>query len=139
MDALNNYISDASLIKSLCKHNKMHIQEIDRLQTLNAELEELIGELKNRLERLEEIETLIEKLEEENKYTDKELLAGIRKQDYVKTIHNEFLKTQRNLSKLRKEHARLMVRFINLEKWRVEMEKDKKENADKDLIEPLTI
>lgn len=40
------------------------------------ELEELASQLKTKLERLEEIEALYEKLEKENEYTDKQLLLG---------------------------------------------------------------
>ena len=51
MNFLNNDISDAALIRSLCQHNKRHIQEIDRLQTLNEELEELVAELGKKIGR----------------------------------------------------------------------------------------
>ena len=50
MEYLNNDISDAALIRSLCPHNKRHIQEIDRLQTLNKELDELVDDLRTKLE-----------------------------------------------------------------------------------------
>ncbi len=123
MDFLNNDISDAALIRSLCQHNKRHIQEIDRLQTLNSELEELVAELRIKLEALEDVEEVFDTLEQDTQYTDKEMKAVVRKLDYIKSIKEHSKNTQKNLSNLKKEHARLLERFAKLDMWRTEMGK----------------
>lgn len=123
MDFLNNDISDAALIRSLCQHNKRHIQEIDRLQTLNSELEELVAELRIKLEALEDVEEVFDTLEQDTQYTDKEMKAVVRKLDYIKSIKEHSKNTQKNLSNLKKEHARLLERYAKLEMWRTEMGK----------------
>lgn len=86
----------------------MHIQEIDRLQTLNRGLEELIAELRTKLERLEEIEAVSDTIEKEIQYTDKQLMAVVRKLDYIKDIKEQAKNTQKNYSKLKKDYARLL-------------------------------
>lgn len=86
----------------------MHIQEIDRLQTLNRGLEELIAELRTKLERLEEIEAVSDTIEKEIQYTDKQLMAVVRKFDYIKDIKEQAKNTQKNYSKLKKDYARLL-------------------------------
>ena len=116
MDSLNNYISDASLIKSFCKHNKMHIQEIDRLQTLNRELEELVAELNTKLERLEEIETISDTLEQDTEHTDKQLKAVVHKIDYIISLKERSQKTQKKYSKLKYEHDLLMERYAKIDR-----------------------
>jgi hypothetical protein len=73
----------------------MHIQEIDRLQTLNRGLEELIAELRTKLERLEEIEAVSDTIEKEIQYTDKQLMAVVRKLDYIKDIKEQAKKHKR--------------------------------------------
>lgn len=121
MDFLNNDISDAALIRSLCQHNKRHIQEIDRLQTLNSELEELVAELRIKLEALEDVEEVFDTLEQDTQYTAKEMKAVVRKLDYIKSIKEHSKNTQKNLSNLKKEHARLLERYAKLEMWRTKM------------------
>ena len=121
MDFLNNDISDAALIRSLCQHNKRHIQEIDRLQTLNSELEELVAELRTKLEALEAVEEVFDTLEQDTQYTDKEMKAVVRKLDYIKSIKEHSKNTQKNLSNLKKEHARRRERVAKLDMWRPEM------------------
>ena len=86
----------------------MNIQEIDRLQTLNRGLEELIAELRTKLERLEEIEAVSDTIEKEIQYTDKQLMAVVRKFDYIKDIKEQAKNTQKNYSKLKKDYARLL-------------------------------
>ena len=86
----------------------MHIQEIDRLQTLNRGLEELIAELRTKLERLEEIEAVFDTIEKDIQYTDKQLMAVVRKFDYIKDIKEQAKNTQKNYSKLKKDYARLL-------------------------------
>lgn len=122
MDFLNNDISDAAIIRSLCQHNKMHIQEIDRLQRLNKELEELVAQLRTKLEALEAVEEVFDSLEQDTQYTDKEMKAVVCKLDYIKSIKEHSKNTQKNLSHLKKEHARLLERFAKLDLWRSEME-----------------
>ncbi len=75
----------------------MHIQEIDRLQTLNRGLEELIAELRTKLERLEEIEAVSDTIEKEIQYTDKQLMAVVRKLDYIKILKNK-LRTHKRIT-----------------------------------------
>lgn len=125
MNLLNNDISDAAIIKTLCQHNKKHIQEIDRLQTLNKGLEELIAELRTKLERLEEIEAVFDIIEKDIQYTDKQLMAVVRKLDYIKDIKEQAKNTQRNYSKLKKDYARLFEQYSKLNLWRYEMERSK--------------
>jgi DNA repair ATPase RecN len=122
MDFLNNDISDAAIIRSLCQHNKMHIQEIDRLQRLNKELEELVAQLRTKLEALEAVEEVFDSLEQDTQYTDKEMKAVVCKLDYIKSIKEHSKNTQKNLSHLKKEHARLLERFAKLDLWQSEME-----------------
>ena len=122
MDFLNNDISDAAIIRSLCQHNKRHIQEIDRLQRHNKELEELVAQLRTKLEALEAVEEVFDTLEQDTQYTDKEMKAVVRKLDYIKSIKEHSKNTQKNLSHLKKEHARLLERFAKLDLWRSEME-----------------
>lgn len=128
MDFLNNDISDAALIRSLCQHNKRHIQEIDRLQTLNEELEELVAELRTKLETLEEVEEIFDTLEQDTQYTDKEMKAVVHKLDYIKNIKEQSKNIRKNYSRLKKDHARLMERFVKLDLLRFEMEKNQSEN-----------
>ena len=122
MDFLNNDISDAAIIRSLCQHNKMHIQEIDRLQRLNKELEELVAQLRTKLEALEAVEEVFDSLEQDTQYTDKEMKAVVCKLEYIKSIKEHSKNTQKNLSHLKKERARLLERFAKLDLWRSEME-----------------
>ena len=122
MDFLNNDISDAAIIRSLCQHNKMHIQEIDRLQRLNKELEELVAQLRTKLEALEAVEEVFDSLEQDTQYTDKEMKAVVCKLEYIKSIKEHSKNTQKNLSHLKKEHARLLERFAKLDLWQSEME-----------------
>ena len=122
MDFLNNDISDAAIIRSLCQHNERHIQEIDRLQRLNKELEELVAQLRTKLEALEAVEEVFDSLEQDTQYTDKEMKAVVCKLDYIKSIKEHSKNTQKNLSHLKKEHARLLERFAKLDLWRSEME-----------------
>ena len=122
MDFLNNDISDAAIIRSLCQHNKRHIQEIDRLQRLNKELEELVAQLRTKLEALEAVEEVFDSLEQDTQYTDKEMKAVVCKLDYIKSIKEHSKNTQKNLSHLKKEHARLLERFAKLDLWQSEME-----------------
>ena len=125
MDILNNDIPDASIIKSLCQHNKRHMQEIDRLQSLNRELEELVDELRAKLEDLEEIETIFDTLEKNTDSSDEQMTAVVRKLDYIKSIKKQSKNTQKNYHKLKKEHARLMERYVKLNLLQVEGEKGK--------------
>ncbi len=125
MNFLNNDISDAALIRSLCQHNKRHIQEIDRLQTLNEELEELVAELRKKLETLEQVEEVFDTLEQDTEYTDKEMKAVVRKIDYIKKIKKQFHKSQQNNSKLREDHALLIERYAKLSFWKEEREREK--------------
>ena len=122
MHFLNNDISDAAIIRSLCQHNKRHIQEIDRLQRLNKELEELVAQLRTKLEALEAVEEVFDSLEQDTQYTDKEMKAVVCKLDYIKSIKEHSKNTQKNLSHLKKEHALLLERFAKLDLWRSEME-----------------
>lgn len=128
MNFLNNDISDAALIRSLCQHNKRHIQEIDRLQTLNEELEELVAELRTKLETLEEVEEIFDTLEQDTQYTDKEMKAVVHKLDYIKNIKEHSKNIRKNYSSLKKDHARLMERFVKLDLLLFEMEKNQSEN-----------
>ena len=125
MNFFNNSISDAALIRSLCQHYKRHIQEIDHLQTLNRELEELVAELRTKLEALKDVEEVFVTLEQDTQYTDKEMAAIVRKLDYIKNIKEQSKNTQKNYSNLKKEHARLIERLAKLDMWRSEMEKGK--------------
>ena len=125
MNFLNNDISDAALIRSLCQHNKRHIQEIDRLQTLNEELEELVAELRKKLETLEQVEEVFDTLEQDTEYTDKEMKAVVREIDYIKKIKKQFHKSQQNNSKLREAHALLIERYAKLSFWKEEREREK--------------
>ena len=123
MNFLNNDISDAALIRSLCQHNKRHIQEIDRLQTLNSELEELVAELRIKLEALEDVEEVFDTLEQDTEYTDKEMKAVVRKLDFIKKIKKQFQNSQMAYSRLKKDHALLMERLAKLNLRLLEMEK----------------
>ena len=125
MDFINNDISDAALIKSLCQHNKRHIQEIDRLQTLNEELEELVADLREKLETLEEVEEVFDTLKQDNQFNHKEMKAVVLKLDFIKKIKKQFYKSQQNNSKLKEDHALLLERYAKLYLWRAEMEKGK--------------
>ncbi|GEM_PF-6408197 len=125
MEYLNNDISDAALIRSLCQHNKRHIKEIDRLQSLNSQLEELVVELRTKLDTLEAVDEIFDTLVQDTQYTDKEMKAVVRKLDYIKSIKEQSQNTRKNYSNLKKEHARLMERYVKLELWRAEMEKGK--------------
>lgn len=124
MDALNNYISNESLIKSLCLQNKKHIAEIDRLQKLNQQLEELVVELRNKLENLEELEIVFETIEKNTEYSDKEMTAAVRKLDYIKTIKKQNKRTLHNYIRMKKNYTRLLERCVKLELWKKENEKD---------------
>ena len=125
MEYLNNDISDAALIRSLCQHNKRHIKEIDRLQTLNRQLEELVAKLKDKIETLEEVEEIFDTLEQDTQYTDKEMKAVVKKLDFIKKINKQFQNSQNNYSCLKKDHALLMERYAKLSLWREEMERGK--------------
>lgn len=123
MEYLNNDISDAALIRSLCQHNKRHIKEIDRLQALNSQLEELVVELRTKLDTLEAVDEIFDTLVQDTQYTDKEMKAVVRKLDYIKSIKEQSQNIRKNYSNLKKEHARLMERYVKLNLWREEIER----------------
>ena len=123
MEYLNNDISDAALIRSLCQHNKRHIQEIDRLQTLNEELEELVNDLRTKLEALEDVEEIFDILKEDNQYTDKEMKAVVKKLDFIKIIRERSKNTKKKYARLKEDHDLLMERYAKLSLWRKEREK----------------
>ena len=123
MEYLNNDISDAALIRSLCQHNKRHIKEIDRLQTLNRQLEELVAKLRTKLDTLEAVDEIFDTLEQDTQYTDKEMKAVVRKLDYIKSIKEQSQNIRKNYSNLKKDHALLMERYAKLSLWRKEREK----------------
>ena len=125
MEYLNNDISDAALIRSLCQHNKRHIKEIDRLQTLNEELEELVNDLRTKLEALEDVEEIFDILKEDNQYTDKEMKAVVKKLDFIKIIRERSKNTKKKYARLKEDHDLLMERYAKLSLWREEMERGK--------------
>lgn len=125
MNFLNNDISDAALIRSLCQHNKRHIQEIDRLQTLNEELEELVAELRKKLETLEQVEEVFDTLEQDTEYTDKEMKAVVKKLDFIKIIRERSKNTKKKYARLKEDHDLLMERYAKLSLWRKERERGK--------------
>lgn len=125
MEYLNNDISDAALIRSLCQHNKRHIKEIDRLQTLNEELEELVNDLRTKLEALEDVEEIFDILKEDNQYTDKEMKAVVKKLDFIKIIRERSKNTKKKYARLKEDHDLLMERYAKLSLWRKERERGK--------------
>ena len=114
MNSLNNDISDASLIKSLCQHNKRHIKEIDRLQTVNEELEEYVAELKNKLDKLENIEEIFDTFEDNTQYTDKERIAVIKNLDYIINLKEQHKILQNKYVKMKKDYTRVLREIVDL-------------------------
>ena len=114
MNSLNNDISDASLIKSLCQHNKRHIKEIDRLQTVNEELEEYVAELKNKLDKLENIEEIFDTFEDNTQYTDKERIAVIKNLDYIINLKEQHKILRNKYVKMKKDYTRVLREIVDL-------------------------
>ena len=114
MNSLNNDISDASLIKSLCQHHKRHIKEIDRLQTVNEELEEYVAELKNKLDKLENIEEIFDTFEDNTQYTDKERIAVIKNLDYIINLKEQHKILQNKYVKMKKDYTRVLREIVDL-------------------------
>ena len=125
MEYLNNDISDAALIRSLCQHNKRHIKEIDRLQSLNSQLEELVVELRTKLDTLEAVDEIFDTLVQDTQYTDKEMKAVVKKLDFIKIIRERSKNTKKKYARLKEDHDLLMERYAKLSLWRKERERGK--------------
>lgn len=110
--ALNKYIPDKRIIKSLCIQNKNLIKEINILESIAQEKENSILRLKRKVTVLEPYKEILSELKAGESKDSKAVARNI---GYVSKLWETNKKTMDSYNTLKKKYDRVMEAMVQLQ------------------------
>ena len=109
--ALNKYIPDKDIIKSMCVQNKKLIKEINILEEEHITKNNLINTLKNKINALLIYKDILEEIKGEDEADTKAIARNI---EYVKRLRNDYDIVCKSRSRLKQDVKVLTDKIIQL-------------------------